>query len=150
VIRFVRSLPRRNENLCCAALSGFSFSSEAYLEGMKTQGRPKNRYQTERVRSLPRRNENAQTTTRSTNPITESEAYLEGMKTWRSATERARGGGSEAYLEGMKTSCEPSTSLTFHWVRSLPRRNENYDAAYALAEYSKSEAYLEGMKTASA
>jgi len=70
---------------------------------MKTQGRPKNRYQTERVRSLPRRNENAQTTTRSTNPITESEAYLEGMKTWRSATERARGGGSEAYLEGMKT-----------------------------------------------
>jgi len=56
------------------------YSSEAYLEGMKTENS---------VSHSP--------------TYSESEAYLEGMKTCHAGHSNPTFPGSEAYLEGMKT-----------------------------------------------
>jgi len=101
-------------------------TSEAYLEGMKTQQNTLLFVTVFFVRSLPRRNENAFAVPSAEKYSSASEAYLEGMKTFYVPLDQNQHPLSEAYLEGMKT---------------------RYAFSPIVNRVTASEAYLEGMKT---
>jgi len=122
--KFVRSLPRRNENNASCAAFSVCLRSEAYLEGMKTW-----KTCTGPLRSISR----PKPTSKEWKPVHSS--VPSSANVVRSLPRRNE---NPAGLSPANPTLQ---------VRSLPRRNENDEELEKYMLDVTSEAYLEGMKT---